>query len=100
MTPSETIYIELRLIGPPDNAVLSREEAALLRWISVDVLDPNEWYVLLVYPVSGSAQTLLSIWTKATSYRLDASWRWRRAKPPNMPGRCPSCAPSRASTAS
>ena len=72
VTPSETIYIEPRLIGPPDNAVLSREEAALLRWISVDVLDPNEWYVLLVYPVSGSAQTLPSIWTKATSYRLDA----------------------------
>lgn len=71
VTPSETIYIEPRLIGPPDNAVLSREEAALLRWISVDVLDPNEWYVLLVYPVSGSAQTLPSIWTKATSYRLD-----------------------------
>lgn len=72
VTPAETIYIEPRLIGPPDNAVLSREEAALLRWISVDVLDPNEWYVLLVYPVSGSAQTLPSIWTKATSYRLDA----------------------------
>ncbi len=68
---AETIYIEPRLIGPPDNAVLSREEAALLRWISVDVLDPNEWYVLLVYPVSGAAQSLPSIWTKATSYRLD-----------------------------
>jgi LysM repeat protein len=71
VTPGETIYIEPRLIGPPDDAVLNREEAALLRWISVDVLDPNEWYVLLVYPVSGSAQTLPSIWTKATSYRLD-----------------------------
>ncbi len=69
--PAETIYIQPRLIGPPDNSVLSREEAVLLRWISVDILEPNEWYVLLVYPVSGAAQTVPSIWTKATSYRLD-----------------------------
>jgi hypothetical protein len=65
-----TIYIEPRLVGPPNRVSLQADEATLLRWISVDVLDPNEWYVLLVYPIEGAAQTLPSIWTKATSYRL------------------------------
>jgi len=68
--PDKTAYIAPRLIGPADGAILSREESALLRWISVDVLDRNEWYVLLLYPVSGSAQSIPSIWTKSTSYRL------------------------------
>jgi LysM repeat protein len=69
-----TIYIEPRLTGPADGATLPRSEAALLRWISVDVLDPNEWYVLLIYPVSGAVQTIPTIWTKTTSYRLDTTW--------------------------
>lgn len=68
--PAETIYIEPRLIGPPDGATMSRTESVLLRWISVDVLDANEWYVLLLYPVSGAAKNIPSIWTKSTSYRL------------------------------
>lgn len=65
------VYAEPRLIGPPDEGDVPLNEAALLRWISVDVLKPNEWYVLLIYPVNGSAQSFPSIWTKATSYRLD-----------------------------
>ncbi|RIK56349.1 MAG: hypothetical protein DCC57_03500 [Chloroflexi bacterium] len=65
------LYVEPRLIGPPDEAEIAANEAVLLRWISVEVLDPNEWYVLLIYPVSGAARTLPTIWTKATSYRLD-----------------------------
>ena len=69
--PEDTVYIAPRLIGPADGAVLSREDAILLRWISVDVLDGNEWYVLLVYPVGGSAEGIPSIWTKSTSYRLE-----------------------------
>jgi len=64
------IYVEPRLIGPPNEAVALREEAVLFRWISVDVLAPNEWYVLLIYPDNSSAQSLPSVWTKATSYRL------------------------------
>jgi LysM repeat protein len=67
------IYAEPRLIGPPDDAVIERSEPVLLRWVSVDVLQPNEWYVLLVYPLNGAAQEIPSIWTKATSYRLDSS---------------------------
>ena len=46
----------------------------LLRWVSVDVLAPNEWYVLLIYPISGPARTFPSIWTKTTSYTLDAEF--------------------------
>lgn len=68
---SGAVYAEPRLIGPPDDGVVATSEAALLRWISVDVLAPNEWYVLLIYPISGSAQSFPSIWTKATSYRID-----------------------------
>jgi LysM repeat protein len=68
-----TVYIEPRLIGPADEATEPASEAVLLRWISVDVLDPNEWYVLLIYPVSGAARSFPSIWTKATSYRMDTS---------------------------
>ncbi len=70
---ADTIYIEPRLIGPPDQATLPRTEAVLLRWISVDVLAPNEWYVLLISPAADNAKSLPSIWTKSTSYRLDMS---------------------------
>jgi LysM repeat protein len=67
---SNVIYIEPRLIGPPDNVTLPRGEPVLLRWVSVDVLRPNEWYVLLIYPSGDAAQSIPSIWTKSTSYRL------------------------------
>lgn len=36
-------YAEPRLIGPADDATLARDDAVLLRWVSVDVLAPNEW---------------------------------------------------------
>jgi LysM repeat protein len=65
------IYIEPRLIGPPDQATIARESAILLRWTSVDILAPNEWYVLQVNPVDGDTRPLLPIWTKATTYRLE-----------------------------
>jgi LysM repeat protein/predicted nucleic acid-binding Zn ribbon protein len=70
-SPAEIIYIQPRLIGPPDGASFSRTESVLLRWVSVEVLQPNEWYVLLVYPSQG-APPIPSIWTKATSYRLES----------------------------
>ena len=65
-----TIYLEPRLIGPADGSRIARTDEVLFRWISVDVLQPNEWYVLLIYPESGVTQALPSVWTKATSYRL------------------------------
>ena len=64
------IYIEPRLTGPPDDAVVSREEAVLLRWLSVDILAPNEWYVLQIISVDGNASNIPPVWTKTTSYRL------------------------------
>lgn len=67
------LYSEPRVIGPPDGVVIGRDEPVLLRWISVDVLQPNEWYVLLIYPLNGGAQEFPSIWTKATSFRLDST---------------------------
>lgn len=70
-TPTaEVVYVEPRLIGPADQSIIAREEAVLFRWISVDVLAPNEWYVLLIYPETTGAQRFPTIWTKSTSYRL------------------------------
>ena len=65
------VYAEPRLIGPPNDGTIALNEPALLRWISVDVLADNEWYVLLVYPIDGATHSLPSIWTKSTSYRLE-----------------------------
>ena len=64
------IYIEPRLTGPANRAQISREDPVLLRWVSVDLLAPNEWYVLLIYPTDGTAVVLPTVWTKATSHRL------------------------------
>lgn len=68
---ADRIYIEPRLIGPPNEATLTREESVLLRWASVDILAPNEWYVLQIHPVDGAAVSIPPIWTKTTSYRFE-----------------------------
>ncbi|MCB0065401.1 MAG: LysM peptidoglycan-binding domain-containing protein [Caldilineaceae bacterium] len=67
---SGTIYLEPRLIGPADGSHIARTDELLFRWISVDVLQANEWYVLLIYPEGGATQPFPSVWTKATSYRI------------------------------
>ncbi len=67
---ADTIYLEPRLIGPADSSRIGHSEELLFRWISVDLLQPNEWYVLLIYPEGGAAQPFPSVWTKATSYRI------------------------------
>ncbi|MCB0062729.1 MAG: LysM peptidoglycan-binding domain-containing protein [Caldilineaceae bacterium] len=64
------IYLEPQLIGPPDGSSIARTDELLFRWISVDILKPNEWYVLLIYPENGAAQEVPSVWTKSTSFRL------------------------------
>lgn len=69
-TPSG-IYSRPQLIAPADNVELPRTEAVLLRWASVDLLAPNEWYVALLYPQSPDARQFPSIWTKATSHRIE-----------------------------
>ncbi len=68
------IYAEPRPIGPANEESFVVTDPILLRWISVDVLAPNEWYVLLIYPISGSARTFPSIWTKTTSHTLETAF--------------------------
>ena len=68
--PTAVIYLRPQLTAPTDGAVVPRSEPVLLRWVSVDLLAPNEWYVLLLYPRSQGARALPSIWTKSTSHRL------------------------------
>jgi len=68
---SSRIYSDPRQIGPANGSKFNRDEPILLRWLSVDQLQPNEWYVLLIYPSDGNASELPTRWTKANSYRLD-----------------------------
>jgi LysM repeat protein len=68
------VYAEPRPIGPANEEAIAATDPVLLRWVSVDVLAPNEWYVLLIYPISGPARAFPSIWTKTTSYNLDAAF--------------------------
>lgn len=71
VTPVQTVYVQPQLISPADGAIMPRNEPVLLRWVSVDLLAPNEWYVLLIYPQSANAKTLPSIWTKTTTHRME-----------------------------
>lgn len=70
--PASTVYIAPRLVSPADGETIARTDSVLLSWVSVEVLAPNEWYVLLLYPSDGAARAFPSIWTKATSHRLGA----------------------------
>ena len=67
------IYIQPSLTGPPDGATFSREESILLRWASVSILEPDEWYVIQITPESGATSEILPEWQKTTSHRLPAS---------------------------
>ncbi len=59
------------LTSPPDESVIDRNEAVPLRWTSVDVLPPNEWYVVQIYAAGGSARVFPTVWTKSTSHRIN-----------------------------
>jgi LysM repeat protein len=63
-------YAAPRLLEPQEGAALPRSEEVIFRWISVDLLAPNEWYVLRIWPVEGAVGLLPAVWTKVTSYRL------------------------------
>lgn len=58
------------LLGPTNNATLSRDELILLRWVSVDILADDEWYVVRVMPDDAITQEIPLIWTKSNSERL------------------------------
>jgi hypothetical protein len=51
---------------------VARTEPVLLQWASVEVLQPNEWYVLQLFARSPNARPLSTAWTKQTNYRLGA----------------------------
>lgn len=68
------LYEAPRLIGPKEGETLARSQEVLLRWVSVDILAPNEWYVLRVWPTQGTLELPPPVWTKATSYRLGVQW--------------------------
>ncbi len=70
--PQAVIYSEPRLIAPAGGATIPRTDPVPLQWASVDVLKPNEWYVLQIFPRSPQARTLSTAWTKQTSFRLGA----------------------------
>lgn len=61
------------LTGPPVEATIPISEPVLLRWVSVDLLAANEWYVVQILPAGGSAKVLNTVWTKSNSHRIDPS---------------------------
>lgn len=72
--PTEPIYARPQLIAPADGSTIDRTQPVLLRWVSVDLLAANEWYVVLLYPQSPAARRFPSIWTKTTSYRIETEF--------------------------
>ena len=67
-------YGEPRLISPPSGVAIPRTDSVSLQWISVDVLKPNEWYVVQILPRSPNARALPTVWTRETSFRLGAEY--------------------------
>lgn len=70
---NNAIYHSPRLLGPADKALISRRDSVLFRWLSVGILRPNEWYVLRIWTPSVQDEDPPSVWTKATSHRLETS---------------------------
>lgn len=68
------LYQAPQLLDPDDGDTIGLSDEPLLRWISVDFLQPNEWYVLRVWPVAGSTELPPAVWTKGTSHRLSSRW--------------------------
>ncbi len=69
---SNSIYPGPRLLSPADGALVSRRNTILFHWLSVDILAPNEWYVLRIWPRTGDGLGLPTVWTKANSHLLDS----------------------------
>ncbi len=71
---TKAAYEAPRMIGPQDTETIPAAEQILFRWISVDLLEPNEWYVLRIWPLDGTLDLPPTIWTKTNSYRLGIEW--------------------------
>lgn len=67
-------YASLHLLGPDDDAIISRSEDVQFRWVSIGRLQPNEWYVLHIWVKDGLFDLPLPVWTKATSFHLITQW--------------------------
>lgn len=67
-------YEAIRVIAPQSGEVFSDEREILFRWISVDLLAPNEWYVLRIWPLEGTTVLPPTVWTKTTSHRMGTEW--------------------------
>jgi LysM repeat protein/predicted nucleic acid-binding Zn ribbon protein len=59
------------LLGPPDGTVFEGADTViLLNWVSIGILNEDEWYVVRMRRSGVVAQQLPLVWTKATSWRL------------------------------
>jgi LysM repeat protein len=70
----EITYSAPQITAPATGAVIARDQPVLLRWVSVDLLKENEWYVVLLYPQTPAARQFPSVWTKATSHRIELEY--------------------------
>jgi LysM repeat protein len=70
--PTPVVYAAPRLLSPSEAASVPRTDPVMLQWASVEILQPNEWYVLQIFARSPNARPLSTAWTKQTSYRLGA----------------------------
>lgn len=69
---TSVLYPSPLLTGPADSAGISRKDSVNFRWLSVDILDPNEFYVLRIWTLQGDDPP--TVWTKETSYRLETTF--------------------------
>jgi len=72
-TPLATpVYAAPALLAPPDGASFSGGDTViLLNWVSVGILDDDEYYVLRMRRSGPLAEQLPLVWTQITSYRMD-----------------------------
>jgi len=76
-TPTATPKPELRapvLLSPPDAAIVSGQDAAVLSWASVGILGSDEWYVVTLRAGERNVAPVMW-WTKGTLWRLPADYR-------------------------
>lgn len=68
-------YAAPELLSPTNGArFVGAQDAPLLSWVSVGILEEGEWYRLRVWTTAGKNDPQV-IWTQATSWRLDPTLR-------------------------
>lgn len=66
---TNAIYAAPKLLHPGNAALVARQDPVNFRWLPVDILAPNEWYVLRIWTNQGDDPP--TIWTKATSHWME-----------------------------